>query len=153
MSRAGVLGIVAVVAAAAVVAVGLEPGVGRAVTATDVYVNFKTPSGNIGCGYSKFSGETASIRCEIVSGIRPLPPRPARCGEGDWGRAIGMEPRGRPHRYCITDTVMDPRAHVLAYGRTWRGGGFTCVSRASGLTCTNRDGHGWLISRALTRLF
>ena len=46
-----------------------------------------------------------------------------------------------------------PRARVLAYGRTWKAGGFTCVSRASGLTCTNKGGHGWLLSRALTRVF
>jgi hypothetical protein len=121
--------------------------------ASDVYVNFQTPSGNIGCGYAKFAGERADLRCEIVSGIRPLPPHPARCGEGDWGRAVGMGPTGRPSRFCITDTVMDPRAPVLAYGRAWRRGPFRCASQDTGLTCRNRDGHGWFLSRAVTRLF
>jgi hypothetical protein len=123
-----------------------------AAAATTVYVDFKLPSGNIGCGYAKFAGETANLRCEIVSGLRPLPAKPSRC-EGDWGRAVGMAPTGRASRYCITDTVMDPRAAVLAYGRTWSRGGFTCVSRMTGLTCTNRSGHGFFLSRERSRLY
>jgi hypothetical protein len=35
----------------------------------------------------------------------------------------------------------------LAYGRTWRHGPFTCVSRRTGLTCTNGRGHGLFLSR------
>jgi hypothetical protein len=118
---------------------------------SSVYLEFKLPSGNIGCGYAKFEGETASLRCEIVSGLRPLPPKPRRC-DGDWGRAVGMAPTGSASRYCITDTVMNPGAPVLAYGRTWSRGGFVCRSRTDGLTCTNRSGHGWFLSRARSRL-
>jgi hypothetical protein len=122
------------------------------VAAEAVYVSFRTPSANIGCGYSKFAGEPANLRCEIVSGIRPLPPKPRSCTEGLWGRAVGMAPTGPARGYCITDTVMEPGARVLAYGRAWARGGFTCVSRAGGLACRNRDGHGWLLSRARSRL-
>jgi hypothetical protein len=35
----------------------------------------------------------------------------------------------------------------LAYGRSWRFGGFTCVSRVTGLTCTTPSGHGVFLSR------
>ena len=34
-----------------------------------------------------------------------------------------------------------------------RVGGFTCVSRRSGLRCTNRAGHGWRLSRERSSLF
>ena len=87
-----------------------------------------------------------------MSGLRPLPPKPSSC-EGDWGRAVGMAPTGPASRYCISDTVMDPGAPVLAYGRTWSRGGFTSVSRMTGLTCTNRSGHGFFLSRDRSRLF
>jgi hypothetical protein len=138
---------------AAVAGGALAVGAGDAEAAGSVYVGFRTPSGNIGCGYSKFTGETANLRCEIVSRLRPLPPKPRTCTDGVWGRAVGMAPTGRASGYCITDTVMDPGAPVLAYGRTWARGGFRCTSRATGLTCTNLSGHGWLLSRERSRLF
>jgi hypothetical protein len=137
------------IAALAVLAGALPLGAGAAST---VFVQFKTPSGNIGCGYAALEGETPNLRCEIVSGLKPLPPKPRSC-PGDWGRAVGMAPTGRASRYCITDTVMDPRASVLAYGRTWSRGGFACTSRETGLTCTNRSGHGFFLSRDRSRLF
>lgn len=118
----------------------------------DVYVAFRTPSGNIGCGYSKFEGETAFLRCEVASHLRPVPARTQPCTEGVWGRAVGMQPTGAARGLCISDTVMEPGAPVLAYGRTWRRGGFTCTSRAAGLTCRNLSGHGWFLSRERSRL-
>lgn len=132
---------------------GSAARVGGASASGAEYVNFKLPSGNIGCGYSRFVGETALLRCEIVSLLRPLPPKPAACTEGVWGRAVSARPRGRAGVGCIGDTVIEPRAPVLAYGQRWRRGGFTCRSRVSGLTCTNRDGHGWFLSRERSRLF
>lgn len=121
--------------------------------ASSVYASFRTPSGNIGCGYSKFAGEAANLRCEIVSRLKPLPPRPRTCTDGVWGRAVGMAPTGRASGYCITDTVMDPGAPVLGYGTTWSRGGFRCTSRVTGLTCTNLAGHGWFLSRERSRLY
>src|SRR3954451_11637681 len=35
----------------------------------------------------------------------------------------------------------------LAYGRSWRFGAFTCLSRVAGLTCTTPTGHGVFLSR------
>ena len=46
-----------------------------------------------------------------------------------------------------------PRFVTLAYGKTWRSHGFTCVSRLSGLTCTNGARHGLFLSRASYRLY
>ena len=48
------------------------------------FIGFRTPSGNIGCGYWKFTGETAGFRCDIGSKLKPLPRRTAPC-DGVWG--------------------------------------------------------------------
>jgi hypothetical protein len=138
--------------AGAVAVASVDSGFG-VTSGRSAYVAFRTPSGNIGCGYSNLSGTTAELRCEIVSRLRPLPPKPKTCTEGVWGRAVGMSPTGRARGFCITDTVMDPGAPTLAYGRAWTRGGFTCRSEATGLTCRNRAGHGWTLSRERSRLF
>jgi hypothetical protein len=102
---------------------------------------FRTPSGNIGCAI--FQGQ---LRCDIRSGLRPRPPRPATC-ELDWGLGLTLERSGRARVVCAGDTVLDPRARVLGYGSTWRRSGIACTSRAAGLTCTNASGRGFFLSR------
>jgi len=43
---------------------------------------------------------------------------------------------------------------VLRYGETWaQPRHWSCVSRSTGLTCTNRSGHGWSLGRRKSRLF
>ena len=140
----------AAVAVAAAAAAVLGP---PAVAAADVYATFKLPSGNIGCGYSYFAGERPYLRCEIISRLRPMPSKPRGCTEGVWGRAVGMEDWSRAGGLCIGDTVMEPSAPVLPYGKNWSRGGFTCMSRTTGLTCKNRAGHGWFLSRERSYLF
>jgi hypothetical protein len=44
-------------------------------------------------------------------------------------------------------------ARVLAYGRTLRVGGIRCTSAVTGLTCRNRSGHGFFLSRERWRKF
>jgi hypothetical protein len=46
-----------------------------------------------------------------------------------------------------------PTYSTLPYGRAWRQGPFTCVSRVSGVTCTTVRGHGLFISRQSWRAF
>lgn len=63
-----------------------------------------------------------------------------------------MKPTGkariqRVYANIATDTP------VLAYGRTWRKAGFTCTSRRTALTCRNRSGHGWTLSRSRQVIF
>jgi hypothetical protein len=120
-------------------------------TAAALYIPFRLPSGNIFCAYANVAG-TNELRCEIVSHLRPLPPRRGPC-EGVWGRAVRMAPTGPARPICISDTVQDPRSRLLRYGQTFRRGGFVCVSHRTGLTCTNRTGHGWFLSRESSRLF
>jgi len=118
-------------------------------------VYFQTPSRNIGCAYLPVisKGDVPSLRCEIRSGLRPLPPRPRACGDAVWGQAVAMTRTGRARGICISDTIREPSAPVLGYGRIRRVGGFTCSSTPAGLRCTNLAGHGWRLSRARSSLF
>ena len=42
---------------------------------------------------------------------------------------------------------------ILRYGKRWRWHGIVCTSRLAGLTCRNRSGHGWFLSRQRQRIF
>ena len=114
------------------------------------FPGFKTPSGNIGCGYfGAFQGLPASLRCDIRSGLKP---KPRRSCDLDWtGLSVG--PTGRARAVCAGDTAYDPVFRALAYGRSWSRGGITCLSRRIGLRCTNRSGHGFFLARERWRLF
>jgi hypothetical protein len=85
----------------------------------------------------------------LLSGLRPAPKR--QC-DGDWTGA-SMSVNGPAGPTCAGDTVYDRRAPILAYGRTWTLARLSCVSRATGLTCRNRDGHGFFLSRERWRIF
>jgi hypothetical protein len=115
---------------------------------------FQTPSHNIGCVYVGLLSDGAKpyLRCDIVSGLRPRPPRPKGC-DLDWGYGYSMYETGRAKPFCAGDTARDPRAPVLQYGRTWRRSPFTCVSQTSGLRCTNGSKHGFFLSRAHSYTF
>ena len=128
----------------AVVAALLLSLAGSASAAT-VLIQFRTPSANIGCGYSSGPGR-ASLRCDILSGLKPRPPKPRGC-DLDWGFGYALSPTGRAQTVCAGDTAVDRRAKVLRYGQKWSRSGFTCSSRVAGLRCTNRGGHGFFLSR------
>ena len=138
--------------AAATVAVAALAAAGTAAGGATKYAAFRMPSGNIGCAYSSFEGSPPFLRCDILSGLRGAPPKPRSC-ENDWGMSIGMGRKGPARLLCIGDTVFDPGARVLRYGTTWRLNGFRCVSRTSGLTCTNVSGRGFFVSRQSWRRF
>ena len=129
-----------------VAAAALVLATGAAFAASGAYF-FRRPSGNIYCAYEHYDFAPFALRCEIRSGVKPLPPRPKACGDAVWGAGYSMRQTGRAYVLCITDTVYDPKAKVFAYGTTWRGGGFTCTSRTTGLRCANRSGHGFFLSR------
>ena len=114
------------------------------------FVFFKTPSGNIGCAFIDFHGR--SLRCDLREITNRPPPRPASC-EFDYGQAFGLTPRGRAHRLCVSDSVMDPSARTVRYGHGIRRFGIRCTSRRSGLRCVNRRAHGFALSRDAQRLF
>src|SRR4051794_3674936 len=101
--------------------------------------SFSTPSRQIGCLLS--TGARAAdtfVRCD-----------PLFLND----RAYTLSATGRGRAIRITDTVFDPQAPVLAYGRSVRLGPFACVSRRTGLTCRNLRDHGFAISRQRRRTF
>jgi uncharacterized protein DUF6636 len=111
--------------------------------------SFQTPSHNIGC-----VGDAHYIRCDTRYVTKYSQPRykPPGC-DLDWG-PLSMGPRGRAHVICAGDTALNGHAPVLRYGTSrLYAGKFRCTSRATGLRCQNRSGHGWFLSRQYQTTF
>ena len=122
----------------------------------DEVLQFSTPSKNIGCVYARSAaqggaGGFSELRCDIRSGLRPKPVKPAGC-DLDWGDSFAMRKTGAVSVVCHGDTALGS-PHVLPYGTTWRHDGFTCVSQLAGLTCTNLSHRGFFLSRQRSRAF
>jgi hypothetical protein len=147
MSRRLLLGIA--IGALALLAVGslATASSSRARVSKDIYSDFRMPSNNIFCAYIVSSSPHVKyLRCDIMSGLKPKPSSNG-CVEGSRGFSVDIKVTGRATYECSSDTVFNKRAHLLAYGKTWRRGGFACYSKMSGLRCTNTSGHGFFLSR------
>jgi hypothetical protein len=120
---------------------------------------FKTPSGNIVCFHSPGPADQprAFVECVVRTGLKPPPPR-RPCREGGYaGDRVSMFATGRATApSCAGDpgaAVGLRGARVLGYGKSWSGGGITCRSAFTGLTCRNKSRHGFFLSRARWRAF
>jgi hypothetical protein len=117
---------------------------------------FKTPSGNIICFYD--TGTAKFVQCGIRSGLKPaVHAYSCRVGDPVHDR-IDLPASGRPTPpQCAGDPgpFLGYQEHprTLAYGRHWSGAGMHCTSAKRGLTCRNREGHGFFLSRARWRRF
>ena len=96
---------------------------------------FQTPSRNIVCNHSD-----GQIDCVVFSAS----PR----GQKTWSLK-----RAGPASFRCRYTNIGTEVPVLGYGRSWTRSGIRCVSKASGLTCTNAAGHGFALSRDVQRRF
>jgi len=105
------------------------------------YRDFQSPSGKLGCAF--FSDAEAGI------------PRQVRCDwEGAGDRAVRLRETGKGKRIRATDTIRNPNAKVLAYGKTLKFGKLRCTSRRTGITCrSTRSGHGFTVSVEKQRVF
>jgi len=113
---------------------------------------FKSPSGNINCGYFDYGGRPY-VRCDIGQFKPSGTPPPADC-DLDWGDSFGIGAGDMiGDMLCHGDTVISPEARTLPYGSAWSEGGITCSSAKTGLTCENDLGHGFFLSRAKQRVF
>ena len=100
------------------------------------------PSRNIGC---IFGQAPPYLRCDVRTGLRPPPPRPKGC-EQDWAYGLEMTALSRPKTFCAGDTALSA-GPILAYGATLKLMGFNCLSEPTGVLCTNRNRHGFFLSR------
>jgi Family of unknown function (DUF6636) len=114
------------------------------------FESFQTPTGNIRCMFDD-TDDTPYVRCDMKFNEVQTSQRARDC-DLDWGGAFAVDAR-RAERVCHGDTLTHEEFPVLPYGATWRAAGITCVSQQSGLTCTNRKGRGFQLSRATQRIF
>jgi hypothetical protein len=101
---------------------------------------FATPSRNITCEADRVGG-TTKLGCVVFSASD-------KRGQKTWS----MAPSGSAKVRFVQANIAT-QVPVLRFGRTWRVAGFACTSRRTGLTCSNRSGHGFFLSRARQRIF
>lgn len=123
-----------------------------ALASKDPFGFFKTPSGKIVCQWATGGSPPASVECGIETGLKPpIPKSGVACKHLDYvGNRVSLSVTGRVQLIpCAGDAgpFADPAHTVfLHYGKTWSAGGLSCVAATKGLTCRNRDGHGFFIS-------
>jgi hypothetical protein len=108
------------------------------------WVDFKTPSGNIICTTGSLPplGNAVGIDCVVFSASD-------RRGQASWM----MRPTGHAWHRAVAANIETEGLHRLGYDRSWNRLGITCTSRSDGLTCRNRSGHGFFLSRERQRIF
>ena len=121
------------------VLVALAAALFAPVGADAAYRDFRSPSGQLGCAFYSDAETPRQVRCEW---------------EGSNDRAVTVGETGKGKRRRITDSVRNPNARVLAYGRTTAFGALRCTSRRTGITCrSKRSGHGFTVSVDRQRVF
>ena len=109
-------------------------------------VEFTMPSNNVGCIYTPAGGTStystadggAELQCDRV--------------EPSYVRVI-LGASGRPKKYTnVGDASCCSANDILSYGEVWAEGPFSCISAASGLTCT-RGSHGFSMSRKAIKVY
>jgi hypothetical protein len=108
-------------------------------SAQATYRDFRSPSGKIGCAFYSDAETPPLARCDWF-------------GSDDQTVEVGR--RGPARLRHVTDSVINPRARVLRYGRTTRFRSLRCRSRKTGITCRSTiSGHGFKVSVEKRRLF
>ncbi|WP_422370649.1 DUF6636 domain-containing protein [Hoeflea sp.] len=131
--------------AAATVAICLPNAAGA-----DGY-GFMTPSGNIYCNGAIDGG--GYISCTIVARKGgPAMPKPASCS-GVWGHEFELDATGPARLACGGQPEKVDYGDIAEYGLTGDFGAITCKSEKTGLTCRNRSGHGFFLSRGEQSMF
>jgi hypothetical protein len=101
--------------------------------------SFRSPSGKLGCMFYSDPDVPPQVRCEWKGGN---------------DRALVLDETRKGKRIKITDTVFDPKAKPLAYGKSTKFGKLKCTSRRSGITCkSSKSGHGFTVSVEKQRVF
>ena len=105
------------------------------------YKNIRSPSGLIQC--------YAVVGHDDIQCLAPYLP-----DIGEFDTYFGLRPRGRTILAQRSDFPgYSSPVRTLRYGDTWKRPGIGCTMRTSGLTCRNRDGHGFHIQKGHVRRF
>ena len=108
-------------------------------TAQATYRDFRSPSGKIGCAFYSDAEVPPMVRCDW---------------QGADDQAIVLRETGRARLRQVTDTVMNPDAKRLRYGRSTTFGRLKCISRRRGITCRSlASGRGFRVSVEKRELF
>lgn len=108
---------------------------------------FQSPSTNIACRI-----DAGTVRCDIAKKKFDTPKAPGDCS-GKFGHSLFAN-SDSSRLECVTDTVLDPDAAVLAYGKKTSVDGVTCKSEETGVTCNvDATGHGFTVSSENYKLF
>jgi hypothetical protein len=113
--------------------------------ASDNYVYFKSPSGNIVCSIAD------EVICEVKQREFGADPRPATCPTSEsWVQQyVSLTVTGVSAGYCTGGMAVPFDAVVLPYGKSLTWGAHTCSSGETGVTCSNAStGHGFKVSRS-----
>ncbi len=119
--------------------------------AKTVLPGFRSPSGNIRCYLVP-----ATLRCQLAHADYAARLQ-ARCSGLDW-HGFELTASRKAGVTCSGGILYSPGTQRpvyvnLPYGKSWRHGVFTCTSRLTGVTCTNRSGHGLFVSRQTWRVW
>ncbi len=106
---------------------------------------FMTPSGNIYCNGQVSGGGV--VECTIVSRSGEFAlPKPASCA-GVWGHEFTLEGSGSTMMKCGEAPEGVDYSDIANYGASADFGDITCTSERAGLTCSNKTGRGFFLSR------
>jgi hypothetical protein len=101
-------------------------------TAQAAFHDFRSPSGKVACAFYSDAETPPAVRCDW---------------RGADDQAMVLRETGRARLRHVTDTVMNPEAKVLRYGRSTTFRRLKCVSRRLGMTCRSlASGHGFRVS-------
>jgi hypothetical protein len=141
-----------------VVAAGVVPVLAGSASGVATSEFFKTPSGKIVC--LSFSDSGGGVVCGVSTGLKPPIPKAGHpeCQHLDYqGNRVELPGTGRVQLLpCSGDAgpFGDPAHTVfLHYGDSRKVAGITCSEATKGLTCRNRDGHGFFLSLRSWRTF
>ena len=107
---------------------------------------FASPAGNISCNINQFVAT-----CTIDEYQASFTDAPPDC-DGIWGNTFYVLGRGEAEVGCLTAAEAAPE-RVLGYGQRIETGRIACISRLTGITCTNTEGRGFSVRRAEQRIF
>lgn len=109
-------------------------------------IEFVLPSGNIGCVYTPKGGT------DVYQPVDGGPELSCDRVEPHYARII-LGPKGRGKLYKqVGDASCCSAEPVLAYGKQWKAGPFTCLASSKGLKC-QRSKNGFVMSRSRLEVY